>query len=162
MTVLRRRFAGRKRLCFSPRVSARAGEATDLEHEARVFGRYLVGTTPPPELVERYARACRALLPEATRSREARVVGFARRHPWSTPLLDGASGLLAPRGLLRTKLLVAMAVLEASREFADEFLPRESPPPGPTRLAAKLAGLGLLGVAQVLLGVLLYPIAARS
>ncbi len=127
-----------------------------------MFGRYLVGTTPPPELVERYARACRALVPEATQSREARVVGFACRHPWSTPLLDAASGFLAPRGLLRTKLLVATAVLEASREFAGEFLPREGAPPGPARLVARLAGLGLLGVGQVLLGVVLYPIAARS
>ena len=95
------------------------------------------------------------------RPREASVVGFVRRHPWSAAPLDAASGLLAPRGLLRAKVLIMAAVLETSREFAGEFLPSERPL-GPARLVAALAGLGLVGVVQVLLGAALYPIAIRS
>jgi len=142
-------------------VNAEASEEADLELEAHVFGRYLVGTTPPPELTRRYASACRTLVTGAPRPRDASVVRFVRRHPWSASLLDAASGVLAPRGLLRTKVLIMAATLEASRDFADQFLP-SALPAGPVRLAAMLAGLGLVGVARMLLGAALYPIATRS
>jgi hypothetical protein len=142
-------------------VNAGVSEEADLELEAWVFGRYLIGTPPPPKLTRRYASACRTLLTDKPRPQDASVVRFVRRQPWSAPFLDAASGLLAPRGLLRTKVLIMAAILEASREFADEFLPREDPV-GRVRLVALLAGIGLVAAARTLLGAALYPIATRS
>lgn len=131
----------------------------ELEDEARAFGRYLVGRVPPAEHVARYCEAMGALLAETTSPRDAALLGFVRRHPWSLPCLDAAAGLLERDGLLRSKLLVLTAVLETSPAFADEFLPRR------TSLAGLLSGLAFVGVAAVArlaVGLLLWPAAVRS
>jgi len=131
----------------------------ELESEGRLFGRYLVGRVPPQELVERYQEANRVLFRGAGPGPDAAVVAFARRHPWSIPFLDGAAGLVRPASLLRSKILVMAAVLEASPAFADEFLSRAV---HPVSLALRLLGLGTLAVARAAVGVLVYAVAARS
>lgn len=134
-------------------------EASALELEARVFGRYLVGRIPPAELVGRYRDANRVLFVAPPAPAEAAVVGFVRRHPWSVSLLDAAVGVLRPGSLLRNKILVMAAVLEASPTFADEFLP---PTSGAVSLALRVFGLGAMAVGRAALGMLVYPAASRS
>lgn len=129
-----------------------------LELEARVFSRYLVGRVARSALLTRYADANRTLLPAPGSPRDEAVVAFVRRHPWSASLLDAACGLVQPRARLREKILIMAAVLEASPDFADEFLPRTAPR---TVLLARIAGLGCLAVGRALVGVLLLPLAAR-
>lgn len=131
----------------------------DLADEARVLGRYLVGTEPPPALVARWAEAVQTLGLGPTSPADAAIVAFARRHPWSVGPLDTASGLLRRGGLLRQKLLVLAAVLEASPEFADEFLPRSVSLPG---MLARFAGIGLTVAVEAALGLALLPLAARA
>jgi hypothetical protein len=130
-----------------------------LEAEGRVFGRYLIGRVPPPEVVARYVQASRLLFTAPVAPEEAAVVAFARRHPWSVPFLDAAAGLLRPGSLLRSKLLVLAAILEAAPALADEFLPRNVSPVG---LLVRLAASGTKAVLQAVLGALLHPIVARS
>jgi hypothetical protein len=130
-----------------------------LDDEARLFTRYLVGRTPPPDLVARYAEADRTIWTTPAPSREAGLVHFARRHPWSVGLLDAAAGLLQPSGRLRGKILVMSAILETSPVFADEFLPRTVRTPS---LLLHLVAAGTAALAQALLGALLYPFAVRS
>jgi hypothetical protein len=134
-------------------------EASALELEARVFGRYLLGRVPQADLVERYRDANRVLFPPPAPPAEAAVVAFVRRHPWSVSLLDAASGLRRPGSLLRNKILVMAAILEASPAFAEEFLP---PAPGPIALVLRVAGLGVLAVGRAAVGMLVYPAASRS
>jgi hypothetical protein len=134
-------------------------EASTLDLEARVFGRYLIGRVPPAELVERYRAANRVLFPSPAPAAEAAVVRFARRHPWSVSLLDGAVGLRRPGSLLRNKILVMAAILEASPTFAEVFLP---PAAGPVSLVLRVAWLGALAIARAALGMLVYPVASRS
>ena len=131
----------------------------ELELEGRLFGRYLVGRMPPPELVERYREANRILLGGTAPGSDAAVLAFARRHPWSIPFLDGAAGLVRPGSLLRNKILVMAAVLEASPAFAEEFLPGAV---RPVPLMLRVLGLGTLAVARAAFGVLVYAAAARS
>lgn len=134
-----------------------AEPGSPLELEARLFTRYLVGRPPARHFVQRYQEANRVLsiLPED--GREAAVLDFVRRHPWSVGFLDAACGLLRPGGLLRTRILIMAAILEASPEFAEDFLPREA---RPLRLLAGWAARGLFAVTRAILGMLIYPIAA--
>jgi hypothetical protein len=130
-----------------------------IDVEARAFTRYLVGRTPPPEIVARYRAAHGELFAAAPAGTDASLVAFVRRHPWSVWFLDPAVGLLRPGSLLRNKILVMAAILETSPAFADEFLSR---PMHPVALALRVIGLGTLAVVRAALGFVLYPAAARA
>lgn len=130
-----------------------------LQIEALAFSRYLVGRDPSRELIDRYEKANRALFTEPVEQRDAALVEFVNRHPWSVSLLDAASGLLRPNGLLRGKILTMGAILEASPEFADQFLPRHA---HPVTLVVRLSLLGFVAAARAALGTLLYAVAVRS
>src|SRR5690242_14802580 len=130
-----------------------------LDMEAQAFGRYLVGRTPPAELVARYRAANETLFTAPISAEDAALVAFARRHPWSVGPLDAAAGLFRPASALRNKILVMAAILEATPAFADEFL---LPPVRPLALALRVTGLGLATVARTVFGVALLPLAARA
>jgi len=134
-------------------------EASALELEARVFARYLVGRVPPAEIVDRYRDANRALFTAPAPPTEAAVVRVVSRHPWSVSLLDAAVGIRRPGSLLRNKILVMAAILEASPTFAEEFL---RPAPGVVSLVLRVVGLGTMAVGRAALGMLVYPAASRA
>ena len=132
---------------------------TVLEAEARIFGRYLVGRTPTPDIVARYCDASRALWQGAPGPGDAERLAFVRRHPWSVGPLDAAAALLDPGGQLRSKVLVTAAILEATPAHADDFLPRSVSVPA---LFWRLAVSGTVAFALAMLGALLWPLAGRS
>jgi len=134
-------------------------DAATLETEARVFGRYLVGRVPPPAIVDRYRRANETLLSAPVAPADAALLDFVHRHPWSVSFLDAASGLLRPANTLRSKLLVMSAILEASPEFADDFLPESIHPVG---LVLRLAVSGTAAVLRAILGAALLGVAVRA
>ena len=129
-----------------------------LEGEARLIARYLVGAVPGEELIARYVEACRTLFPEPGSPRDEALLAFVRRHSWSVSLLDAACGLLWRSARLREKVLVMAAVLEASPDFAEEFLPRTV---GPVALFVQLAGVGIVAAGRAFAGLLLLPLAMR-
>lgn len=130
-----------------------------LTREGFVLGRYLVGREPAPALVARYVAASRTLFAVATTPQDRAVVAWVHRHPWSLPFLDAAAALRAPTGLLRGKVLVMAAVLEASPEHAEDFLPAAVSPAG---LVWRLLVSGTAAVMQALVGLPLWAIAARA
>lgn len=84
-----------------------------LERECAVFTRFLTRLEPSEYVRTRYAAAHRAR-PQlaATMPREARLVALAATGPVWCRLADAYAVLLEPRGLLRRKLVVLLAVLE--------------------------------------------------
>ncbi len=135
------------------RPAAGGSREEELRWEAKVFGRYLIGREVAPHLVERYVQAHGALGALLGAGEESRAVAFARRRPRLLPFLDAAAALLDPRGLLRRKLLLMLAVLEASPEYAAEFLPR---PQSRTLLVARLAGRGIAAAFKAAAGIPIY------
>ncbi|HUI08001.1 MAG TPA: NAD-dependent epimerase/dehydratase family protein [Verrucomicrobiae bacterium] len=127
-----------------------------LGREARLFGRYLLGVGPSDELAARYAAANRALLAGELVGPE---VAYALRHPSALPFLDAACALLNPASLLRKKILIMTAVLEASPAHTDFFL---KPPPAPVAMLLGLAWQGIRAAAKVALGLPLYLVARRA
>jgi hypothetical protein len=126
--------------------------------EARIFARYLVGRNPSPAHVDRYVAATRTHFPDPMSPDDAAVLAWVRRHPWSVGPLDAACGLARPGGALRNRVLLMAAVLEATPEFADDFLPHHL---GPLALAARVGVAGVVAVANALGGLLLLKLAVR-
>jgi hypothetical protein len=151
-------FAVHRKSCFPPRVPNAVDDGRALQTEGRALARYLVGRIPPQELIDRYEQANRALSTEPIDRRDAAVVGFVARHPWSLPFLDAGAGLLGPGSLLRNKILLMAAILETSPAFADEFLPRNV---GPATLILRLVTLGMVAAVQAVLGAVLYAAVTR-
>jgi hypothetical protein len=125
-------------------VTTRSQPPGTLLEEAALFSRYILGRETTAEIQERYASGCRKLVCGEPRPQESAALDFAVRHPWSLPLLDAATGLAAPESLLRKKLFVALAVLEATPEHADFFSPKPHAPLG------VIGRLFLWGVSSVL------------
>ncbi len=125
-----------------------------LARECRLFAAYLIGEAPPEEIIVRYTQANQALLPDSSDS--GRVVDFVSRHPWALPFLDAACGLLRGDDLLRKKLLVLLAILEATPQFAAEFLP--PPGRGLVPLAVEVGWNGAIAALKCAVGILLWPL----
>jgi hypothetical protein len=136
-----------------------ASDDATLDAEARLFGLYLVGSSPAPELLDRYRTASRILWPANTSPSDAARLAFVRRHPWSVGPLDAAAALIDPGSLLRSKILLTGAILEATTTYADEFLPRTVPVPV---LLWRLVASGTVSVALALAGAVLWRLAGRT
>ncbi len=117
-----------------------------LATESTTIARYLIGRAPSLELQHRYAAACRVRLREGADVE----LEFARRHPYSWPFLDAATGLLRPYSGVRERVFLMAAVLEASPEHAEFFL---KPPEKPLKLITRVAWQGIRSVVLAAVGV---------
>jgi hypothetical protein len=136
------------------------GARTDLTVEGALFARYLLrDRDAAAEALERYALACDRLFDERVPVADVTVVRFARRRPWSLPLLDAAAGLVNPRALLRKKLLLMLAILETMPVYAGTFSSTSRPR---WLVVARIAVWGVLGGLKAVVGLLLYPVARRA
>lgn len=134
--------------------------ADDLRTEAIRFAWYLVRAEPSEALIERYVQANAALFLDPPTERDTAVLRFAHAYPWSLPLLDAgtAVGTGAPR--LRRKLLVMMAILEATPELVDRTAPVESGT-GPVELAFRIAKAGAVAAFELAAGAALAIVVGR-
>lgn len=99
----------------------------DLATESILIGRYLLGCDPPRELQERYVAAHRILYHEQGKSAESPELRFIHHHPWALPFIDAGAGLLQPESVVREKILLMTAILEATPVYAEFFLPGRTP-----------------------------------
>lgn len=96
--------------------------ASDVAREAARLGRYLVGRPPAPPLTARYACALATLGLEIAPD-EAPAWRLTERVPMSLALVDGGLALAKPNGTVRRRLHAMLAILEASPDHGDAFLP---------------------------------------
>ena len=123
--------------------------------ECRLYARYLVGRDATPEVVQRYCRASETMF--ESESSGSLIVEFVRQNPWALPFLDAACGLLHSDDMLRKKLLLLMAILEATPTFVEYFLPKN------VSIVSLFVGVVLNGcraVFKIPVGLLLYRWAA--
>jgi hypothetical protein len=97
-----------------------------LLREAAVLTRLIVGRQADPEFAHRYVAAHRLLLPESIEPVDAALISMAMHRPWLLPCIDTALALRRPDALLHRKSMLMAAILEASPQFADDFLPRQT------------------------------------
>jgi len=92
-----------------------------LERECRTFTRYLVRLDPSPYVVAKYCEAHSASSRFSGSRFDERLTALARWHPLTAFLADAYATVFAPRGLLRKKLILVLAVLEVSPPFFREL-----------------------------------------
>ena len=115
-----------------------------LCNEAAILGRYLVGHVPNPELTARYVQAERRCGGDRLLPRDETLVRCVQRLPWLLGSLDSACALLRPQSALRAKVLRMAAILEASPDDAEKFLPAER------RLLSTLCELSRAALSSIL------------
>ena len=130
----------------------------ELRTEAIVFGRYLVDREPSEELVERYCRANETLFTGEVGDRDRAALEFARKHPWSVPMLDAAAGLSGQTPLFRKKLLVMTAIVETTPEFVERTEQRAV---GLPRLALRVGFAGARTAFHAATGLALSAVLSR-
>jgi nucleoside-diphosphate-sugar epimerase len=95
----------------------------DVLREADLMTRYLLGVCCSHELKVRYAQAIERLKIELDLE-ERRLWRIVKRYPVLLRIIDGGLALLKPHGGIRRKIYTMLAILEASPEHADLFLPK--------------------------------------
>lgn len=119
-----------------------------LEEECRTFTRYLVGTDPSPYVIAKYCEA-HVASPAFRESRfDRQLTRVARWRPVTAFAADTYARFFVPRGALRKKLVLALAILETSPPFFREF---DHPPTGGRAAQALRLGARLLAFAPTLL-----------
>lgn len=92
--------------------------AAVLTRESHVFCRYLLGVEPTPYLTERYLAAHRARPDSGVKPPfDVVLLRLAARSPIPTRVCDAYARIFAPRGLLRRKLSLLLAIAETSPEL---------------------------------------------
>lgn len=124
-----------------------------LAGEATLFAKYLLKVEPSKEVINRYIAAHDALPELGADSRELR---FLRRHAWALPFLDAAIGFWCRDSVVRRKMLVMAAILEASPGSAEFLL---SAPSSPLRLLRDCAWQATRASVKLVIGTPLLALA---
>ena len=103
-------------------------------------------------MVDRYVAGSHALHESGFSEADRRIARFAIGHPATLPFLDAAAAVTRSAPLLRAKLQLMAAIVEASPRFAGEFFP------APSTRATALLRLAWYGAATVLKALIGFPL----
>lgn len=126
--------------------------------ECRVITNYLVGESPSPVLIDRYVKANQALFNDKRPASDWALVSFALQNPWALPYLDAALAIFRRDSSLRQKILVMMAILEATPQYVSYFFPQPMSAP---LFFLRMAGYGVSSLLKLAVGCVLYPFATK-
>jgi hypothetical protein len=126
-----------------------------LERECQVFTRHIARMSPTPYVIGKYVEAHRVSPAFVAAERlEQWLVAAARFGPAVTRLADAYARLFAPRGVLRKKLVLLLAILETSAPFHRAI--DHEPPRQLLAAMLHLAVTGLAGALAALVGVMVF------
>jgi len=97
----------------------------NLETEARIFTRYLINREASPQVIELYKTA---MVASEQSEADKKLLSFMVSHPASIGLIDAGLVFHNPSSEARRRLYVLFAILEASTEHHDLFLPVKRSP----------------------------------
>lgn len=120
----------------------------DLEREARIFCRYLIGAEPPDSVLLLYQKA-HEVSEFPLNDKETKLLRFIYRHPGSAGLIDSGLALARGQSTIRKKLFYLLGILETLPEYSGHYL---CPDRVPLKGLPRLTSAGSLGLARMLLG----------
>ncbi len=97
---------------------------TDLQREAEVFGKYILGTKINTVAIDRYALGMQKI----GISKEDRITKKAIKYPFLLPYFDAGLALLNKKHLLQKKLLVMFSILETMPDYHSFFIAKKRSP----------------------------------
>jgi len=98
-------------------------EDGDIKQEAILFGKYYLKVTPNDRVISLYSNAINGSIdPISSISKD---IIFVHRHPWSLRFVDSGAAIVKPQSEIRKRLYTMFAILEASSEYYDLFLPKK-------------------------------------
>ncbi len=121
-----------------------------LRREAEIFSKYLVGEVAPERFLSRYEAAHEKISFSSATKLDRQILGLVTKVSLLLPFLDAACGVSMPGALIRRKLLLMAAILEASPRYAPYFLPESQSFP---RLMLSLFRLGVFTGLKLIIGV---------
>lgn len=134
-------------------------ELKKLENECQLFTRYLVDEAPSQEIINMYIMGNSSLLSDSQLDTDLSLVAFIRQYDWALPFLDAACAILQPHSLLRKKILLMVAILEASPHYTKHFLPERV---SMVRFFFTMVRYGFQTGLKIVFGFCIYPLATRS
>lgn len=93
-----------------------------LEKQARIFTRYLVGRDVSSQATQIYRSAMSAS--KASKA-DQKILDFMIKHPQSIGFIDAGLVFHDSTSEARRRLYIMLAILEASPEYCDLFLPKK-------------------------------------
>ncbi len=131
-------------------------EVTELDRECEIFAQHLINQSVSEYLFEEYRRAHEkgGPLSNEPTSFDNHVLRFARRGGWRLSVADAYARMFIPTGILRRKLVLAMALLENSADGADRFNLEKSV--RPITGMFQIIGWGMRYVVLLIFGVALF------
>lgn len=96
-----------------------------LEKEARLFTRYLIHRDANPQAIRLYKATMSNSKPDNT---DKKLLNFMVSHPSSIGFIDAGLVFHNSSSEARRRLYVMFAILEASSEYYDFFLPKKRSP----------------------------------
>ena len=128
--------------------------AAELARECGVFTRHITGRPATPAVSDQYAAAHRVLPGMEPRDGHARwVLRVARAGPAACRVADAWARLASPRGALRQKLVVLLAILEVTPPYAADL---DQPRGGPALEWVRIVVSGLTFAGALAIGVVLF------
>lgn len=94
-----------------------------ISDEADLIARYLIGRSPNDRIKRRYEDAMHMLHYDLD-AVDRRLWEIVTCCPFTFRLIDGGLAILRPASSIRRKVHVMLAVLEASPEYCEYFLPK--------------------------------------
>lgn len=94
--------------------------SSNLEAQAIIFCRYLIGERPSQEIVDRYTAAIRNNFAPLNRG-EKRLLRFIEILPFLVSAIDGGLAICCRESKLRQRILLLLAILETSPHYHAHF-----------------------------------------
>lgn len=95
-----------------------------LDQQAEVFGRYLIGEYPSAAAKKLYIDAI-THNPGKLDDIDQTLLRFVTKKPWALGLIDASLPFYKPESEVRRRLYVLLAILEATPQYHDKFLPTD-------------------------------------
>lgn len=125
------------------------------ELEAQIFTKYLVKKPATPAVIVLYKQAVRN--GDIISKNDRKLLTFMVQHPRLVSLVDAGLVLYRPQSEARRRAYLMLAILEASPDYYDDFLPKQRSFIYPLFIGYS----GLRAVAKSLFGVVLVRVVAR-